>query len=226
DGLSRVEIARQMQLAPSTASIYVDRLISEGFLLEGEKVDRRFGRRPILLKPNPRAGLFVGVDIEAQNLMTTVVDFSMHVIDRVHRKISPRATAKQVLTLMSNSIASVIRPQTFPLLGIGVGVPGVIDFEKGLASEYAFLPGWNNVPVVSHLADQFKVPVSLENNIRSMAMAELWLGKGVGQRNFVCLGVRAGIGVGIVINGELYRGSHGGAGEIGNWPAYTHSDHQ
>src|SRR5690606_30903690 len=55
DGLSRVEIARQMQLAPSTASIYVDRLISEGFLLEGEKVDRRFGRRPILLKPNPRA---------------------------------------------------------------------------------------------------------------------------------------------------------------------------
>lgn len=221
DGLSRVEVARELHLAPSTASIYVDRLKGEGFLIEGEKVDRRFGRRPTLLKPNPDAGRFVGVDFEAQNLMTTVVDFSMQVIDRVHHKISAKATADQVLAKMVDSIASVSIPKSSPLLGIGVGVPGVINFEKGLASEYPFVPGWQNVPIVNHLTKHFEVPVSLENNIRSMAMAELWLGKGMNLRNFVCLGVRTGIGIGIVINGELFRGSHGGAGEIGNWPAYT-----
>lgn len=221
DGLSRVEVSRALNLAPSTASIYVDRLKKEGFLIEGEKIDRRFGRRPTLLKPNPDAGRFVGVDFEAQNLMTTVVDFSMQVIDRVHRKISSKATVDQVLAKMVDSIASVSIPKSSPLLGIGVGVPGVINFEKGLASEYPFVPGWQNVPIVNHLAQHFKVPVSLENNIRSMAMAELWLGKGIGLKNFICLGVRTGIGIGIVINGELFRGSHGGAGEIGNWPAYT-----
>lgn len=218
NGLSRVEVAREMHLAPSTAGIYIDRLKHEGFLLEGEKVDRQFGRRPTLLTPNPDAGLFVGVDLEARNLMTTVVDFSMNVVDRIQRRIPAKASAATVLKEMTCSISKVTADNQHSLLGIGVGVPGVIDVERGLASEYPFFEDWHNVPVVGHLFEQFNVPVSLENNIRSMAMAELWLGKGMGLRNFVCLGVRTGIGVGIVINGELYCGSHGGAGEIGNWP--------
>jgi predicted NBD/HSP70 family sugar kinase len=95
----------------------------------------------------------------------------------------------------------------------------MVNVENGMATYYKFIPGWNNVPIMDRLAGKFGVPVSLENNIRSMAMAELWLGQGRGLRNFLCLGVRTGIGLSVVINGELYRGGHGCAGEIGLWPA-------
>src|SRR3954470_12523628 len=86
-GLSRVDLARKLRLAPSTAGIYADRLLKQGFLLEGEEVDRKYGRRPTLLTPNPRAGRFIGVDFEAHSLMTTVVDFSLQIVHRFRRTV-------------------------------------------------------------------------------------------------------------------------------------------
>src|SRR5437879_9211441 len=74
EGLSRVELARQLHLAPSTAGAYVDRLIAEGFLFERQKAERDFGRPPTLLSLNPEGGRFIGVDFEAHNIMATVVD--------------------------------------------------------------------------------------------------------------------------------------------------------
>src|SRR2546421_12996255 len=75
EGLSRVELARELHLAPSTVGAYVDRLISEGFLSERQKAERDFGRPPTLLGLNPGGGRFIGVDFEAQNIMANVVDF-------------------------------------------------------------------------------------------------------------------------------------------------------
>src|SRR5262249_41012784 len=88
NGLSRVELARALRLAPSTAGIYVDRLKRAGLLVEGEVAERKHGRRPTLLVPNPRAGRFVGIDFEAHTLMTTVVDFSLQAINRTTGTIS------------------------------------------------------------------------------------------------------------------------------------------
>jgi len=223
-GLSRVELARILRLAPSTAGIYVDRLLKDGFLLEGEEVDRKYGHRPTLLTPNPQAGRFIGVDFEAHSLMTTVVDFSLHIVYRFRRSVPKGNSVERILKRIEEAIRTALGSDKSPLLGIGVGVPGIIDAARGLASFYEFVPGWENVPVGPHLKEAFNVPVAIENNIRSMAMAELWLGQGKGLRNFVCLGVRTGIGVGIVINGELYSGSHGGAGEIGEWPVSISRD--
>lgn len=218
NGLSRVELARQLNLAPSTSGIYVDRLKREGFLVESERVDRKHGRRPTLLTPAPSAGCFVGVDFEASSLMTTVVDFSLQVVSRFQRTLAKGESVDRILQKIEDAIQTAIKNAKLPLLGIGVGVPGVIDSVRGVASHYEFVPGWENVPVTERLVRKFNAPVHLENNIRSMAMAELWLGQGRGLRNFVCVGVRTGIGVGVVINGELYCGAHGGAGEIGEWP--------
>jgi N-acetylglucosamine repressor len=217
-GLSRVDLARKLRLAPSTAGIYADRLLKQGFLLEGEEVDRKYGRRPTLLTPNPRAGRFIGVDFEAHSLMTTVVDFSLQIVHRFRRTVPKGDSVERILKRIEEAIRTGIEGDNSPLLGIGVGVPGIIDTERGVASSYEFVSGWENVPVGQRLKETFNVPISVENNIRSMAMAELWLGQGRGLRNFVCLGIRTGIGVGIVINHELYAGSNGGAGEIGSWP--------
>lgn len=217
-GLSRADLARQLSLAPSTSTIYVDRLKQDGFLLESERIDRRAGRWPTLLTPNPRAGHFLGIDFEAHSLVTIVVDFALGAISRTRSAVAPGESVEKILARMKEAIQKATRAGESPLLGVGVGVPGVIDAARGTASYYEFVAGWKNVPIASVLREACDVPVYLENNIRSMALAEFWLGQGRGLQNFVCLGVRTGIGLGVVVNGELLRGSQGGAGELGNWP--------
>src|SRR5581483_6379342 len=92
EGLSRVDLARQLSLAPSTVGVYVDRLILEGFLTERQKLDRDFGRPPPLLALNPEGGRFIGVDFDAHNIMATVVDFSQQPMRRIHKTIRPSDT--------------------------------------------------------------------------------------------------------------------------------------
>jgi glucokinase len=217
DGLSRVELARQLKLAPSTAGIYVDRLLRDRFIVESHKADREQGRPPTLLVPNPDGGRFVGVDFEARNIRVTVVDFSQRVIKQVRRAIREDDSVERILVRIEETIRSAIEEDERPLLGIGVGVPGVIDPVEGVARSYDFIPGWKDIPLARRLSGEFGVPVYLEHNIRSRAMAELWFGQGLGLRNFVCLGVRTGIGAGLVADGRLLRGEHGSAGEIGKW---------
>ncbi len=104
-----------------------------------------------------------------------------------------------------------------PVLGIGVGVPGTIDPVTNVAVHYDFIQGWSDVPLGARLSERFGVPVFLENNIRSMALAELWFGAGRGLRNFVCVGIRSGIAAGVVVGGHLLHGAGHRAGEIGHW---------
>lgn len=216
-GLSRVELARELNLAPSTASIYVDRLVRDGFVMESHKADREMGRPPTLLVPNPRGGCFVGVDFEARSIMATAVDFSQQVLKQTRRAIRESDTVERILNRIEEVIRAVLDKRAGPLLGIGVGVPGTIDPESGIACGYDFIPGWKDVPLGGRLAKEFGVPIQLENNIRSMAMAELWFGQGRGLKNFVCLGARTGIGAGVIANGQLLCGEHGGAGQVGRW---------
>lgn len=217
-GMSRVQLARALKLAPSTAGIYVDRLVRDGFLLETETAERETaGRPPTALVPHPNGGRFVGVDFEARNLMATIVDFSQQPLGRVHTKIHPSDSIAQILAKITQAIEALMEGDGRPVLGIGVGVPGTIDPVTNVAIHYDFIQGWNDVPLGAQLSQRFGVPVYLENNIRSMALAELWFGAGRGLRNFVCVGIRTGIAAGVVINGHLLHGSQHRAGEIGHW---------
>lgn len=217
-GLSRVELARELKLAPSTAGIYVDRLVRDGFLQETEAAQRETaGRPPTTLVPRPDGGRFVGVDFEARNLMATVVDFSQQPLRQVHKRIRPSDSAAQILAKITLAIDELMEGDTRPVLGIGVGVPGTIDSVRNVAVHYDLIPGWRDVPLGERLGERFKVPVFLENNIRSMALAELWFGAERGLRNFVCVGIRSGIAAGIVVGGHLLHGEGNRAGEIGHW---------
>jgi glucokinase len=221
EGLSRVELARILSLAPSTVGIYVDHLVEQGFLFEGKARERDFGRPPTILALNPQGGRFIGVDFEARNIMAVAVDFSQRTLQRYHDTIAVGESVENILRKIERAIEAVSRENGLKILGIGVSVPGVIDPVKGVASSYKHIAGWENVPIAQRLKDKFNVPVFLENNIRGMALAELWFGHGRGVKNFVCVGVRSGIGAGIVIDGRIYHGSRNRAGEIGDWPCAT-----
>jgi N-acetylglucosamine repressor len=218
EGLSRAELARSLNLAPSTIGIYVDHLIQEGFLFEGKPAERNFGRPPTILDLNPRGGRFIGVDFEARNIMAESVDFSQKPLKQFHDTLTATDSAENVLRKIEHAIETVMADDGRKVLGIGVGVPGVIDPVTGVALHYEHIRGWSDVPLVARLRGRFKVPVFLENNIRSMALAELWFGQGRGVRNFICLGMRSGIGAGIVVDGRIYHGGKNRAGEIREWP--------
>ncbi len=217
EGLSRVDLARQLGLAPSTVGAYVDRLIAEGFLFEWQKAQRDFGRPPTLLGLNPKGGRFVGVDFEAHNIMATLVDFSQHPLRQIHKTIRPSDTVEQIISKIEKAIDELMEGRSRDVLGIGVGVPGTIDPKNQIALSYNYINGWKNIPLGERLAKRFKVDVFLENNIRSMAMAEMWFGQARGLENFVCVGIRTGVAAGVVVGRRILHGKNNLAGEVGDW---------
>jgi glucokinase len=216
-GISRVALARDLRIAASTVGTYVGRLITEGFLAESEKIGREAGRPPTTLRLNPEGGQFIGVDFEARNIMAMAVDFSDQPLKHVRSTIEKSNTVGDILKKIERAIVEVLADKSSRLLAIGIGVPGLVDATNGVALQYKHINKWRNVALTAPLAEKFGVPVYLENCVRSMALAEMWFGQGRGERNFVCIGIRSGIGAGIVAGGQLQRGSACHAGEIGRW---------
>lgn len=217
-GISRVELARKLQIAPSTVGNYTGRLITEGFLIEDpEKADFEMGRPPTALRLNPDGGQFIGVDFEARNIMAMAVDFSDRPLKQAHKSIEQSDSVQAVVEKIEQAITEVLPDNHGRLLAIGIGVPGLVNPVKGIAVHYKYISDWQNVSLAAPLAKRFGVPVYIENCVRSMALAELWFGQGRGLRDWLCIGIRSGIGAGIVAGGQLQRGANHRAGEIGRW---------
>ena len=117
--LSRVELASQLKLAPSTVGAYVDRLIAEGFLVEWQRPERECGRPPTLLALNPGGGSFIGVDFEAQNLLATIVDFSQQPIRQIQKAILPSDSVDQIIAKIEGTIEELVDGEIRDVLGIG-----------------------------------------------------------------------------------------------------------
>jgi glucokinase len=217
DGISRVELARRLGLAPSTAGIYVERLLADGYLQEADKAEREAGRPPVLLRLSPEAGEFIGVDFEARNIMAVAVDFSDQPLRYAHLRIAETDSVEQVTRKLELAVKKVMPRDARRLLAIGVGVPGMVDSAGGIALHYEYIENWDRVPLAEKLKKTFGVPVFLENTTRAMALAELWFGQGLGAGDFLCIGIRSGIATGIVLDGQLHCGALHAAGEIGRW---------
>jgi N-acetylglucosamine repressor len=216
-GVSRIGLARELQIAPSTVGNYVGRLITEGFLVESEMTESETGRPPTALRLDPDGGQFIGVDFEARNIMAMSVDFSDRPLKHAHRNIQESDSVTQIIGKIEEAITEVLPEDQSHLLAIGVGVPGLVDPDKGIAVHYKYINHWKNVSLAEPLAKRFGVPVYLENTVRSMTLAEMWFGQGRGAKDWICLGIRSGIGAGIVAGGQLQRGANYRAGEIGRW---------
>lgn len=215
---SRRTLADLMRLSPTTAGFYVDHLIRSGHLCESGLEQGKMGRPKRALSLVAEAGWFAGIEFNAERIQIACVDFSGQLITSQSHPLSADITATQVMAQIATLISALARKTPGPLLGIGVGAPGVVDPLRGLGLEYAFITGWKKVPISTRLGSRFKVPVTLENNLRTIALAERWFGGGRQLEDYVILGPRSGFGIAIMNQGRLLRGSHHAAGEIGRWP--------
>ena len=110
------------------------------------------------------------------------------------------------------------------LWGIGVGVPGPVEFSTGQSISPPIMPGWHAYPIRQHLGERFGLPVWVDNDVNIMALGELRMGRVRGKRNVIYLKIGTGIGAGIICDGRLYRGEQGCAGDVGHVAVQERSD--
>lgn len=215
---SRRDIAASLGISPTTAGFYADELIRQGFLKETGLEQGATGRPKRRLETFPGAGWFAGIEFHAERLRAVSVDFSGQHWQGIKVVIPEDTTVNGLLDLAEEAVWSLGKQAEGPLLGVGFGCPGIVDPVRGHGVTYAFLPGWEDVPVAELLEPRFGVPVILENNLRTIALAERWFGGAQDLDDYVVLGPRSGFGIAVVQDGKLFHGARHAAGEIGYWP--------
>ncbi len=203
---SRRVLADIMRLSPTTAGLYVDHLIAQGYLHENGLEKAPLGRPKRLLTTNAQAGWFAGIEFNAERIQAVSVDFSGHKTAKRIVSLSDSVTPEGVVSEIRSTISELAQSATGPLLGIGIGVPGLVDPGAGMAHEYAFIEGWKDVPLVQMLQEKVGAVVTMDNNLRVIALAERWFGGAAELADYVILGPRSGFGCAIVIGGRVITG--------------------
>lgn len=222
--VSRSGLAKVTGLSPSTVGIYVDHLIALGYVNESGLEQGRMGRPQRRLNLIENVGWFCGVEFNAERVQAVRVDFAGQQRAAVSRPLPPRVDTRTVLNEIANAVNDLKPIGTGEMMALGIGSPGLVDPEEGLGIHYSFIPDWRRVPLVQEMRARFPghLKVTLENNLRTIALAERWFGGGRQQDDYVILGPRRGFGIAIVKNGQLVHGGHHAAGEIGRWPWPLH----
>lgn len=216
--ISRAQISEVTGLNKSTVSSLVNELIQEEFAYEIGLGQSKGGRRPLMLLFNTTAGHAIGVDIGVNYLLAVLTDLQGNIVQETMLTIA-NLSFENIVDLLKQTIQALIDqapPSKYGIVGIGIAVPGIVD-EHG---QILFAPnlGWENVDVKSIIQGHFHLPVTINNEAKAGAMGEkiFGVGKGIAHSVYVSLGI--GIGTGIIINNELYKGCNGFAGEMGHIP--------
>jgi predicted NBD/HSP70 family sugar kinase len=213
---SRFAVARRLTINASMVGKYVDEFLREGLLLEDARPGTRRGRVPVAVRLNPEHGCFLGVDFEALRTRAVLTDFAGGTIARREVPFRPgtgRAAILSTAIATAKELARVAGRR--PLLSVGVAAPGVVDVRAGRVVRYPLVKDFADVPVRAIFEKRFRAPVLLEHNIHTLTVAEMIRGGGRGHSDVLCLSVRSGVGLGIVIRGRIHRGADGQAGRVG-----------
>ncbi|RIX53124.1 ROK family protein [Paenibacillus nanensis] len=214
--LSRALISEKTGLNKATVSSLVQDLIDSHLVLEIGPGKSSGGRKPTLLLFNEKAGFAIGIDLGVNYIKGLLVDLSGNVVADNYRKLKPKQT-EEVLKTLTEAIDELIlkAPESeYGIVGIGIGVPGIVDDQGTIL----FAPNmkWRHVELKRLLEDRFKVPVTIDNEANAGAQGEQKYGAGRDIPNQIYVSVGIGIGTGIILNSELFKGSSGFSGELGH----------
>lgn len=218
--ISRASLAKRLNLSRAAITGITQRLVSRRLLTEVGKgtASVRGGRREVLLAINPNAGTILAVEIEVNYACFGLLDMNAQLIEKQTFRIESGMDLVDVLKPIADGLFGMLSKHAIPvenLLGIGVGIPGVINYEMGAITEAWTLEKWRGFGIRGYLEQMFGIPAFIENNVKTMTLGEFKFGSGKNVRDLVSLWVGDGIGAGIIVNGRLLRGATSSAGEIG-----------
>lgn len=215
--ISRAAIATLTGLSPATLSGITTQLIKEGLVFEKTTGDSTGGRPPILLALNPEGGFVIGIKLMEGHAVGALTDLNTTVLSKQSVELSDKSveTAASMLVILVNDLIKSGGIKRKNLMGVGIGLAGVVDFERGIVRQNPFF-GWKNLGLRKILEARMHVPVYLDNDVNTLSLSEKWMNPSEPEDDFIIITIGRGIGMGIVLNGEVHRGKKGGAGELGH----------
>jgi predicted NBD/HSP70 family sugar kinase len=215
DSVSRAEIARVTHLTRTTVSEIVSALLEEGLVEEvgvGESIG---GKSPILLSIAADSRYLIGLNLARDKFIGAIVNLRGEISETVEAPVLDNNGAK-ALDLVFKLIDKLLKKKIKPIVGIGIGTPGLVNTREGIVVNAVNLD-WRDLPLGQMLEKKYKLPVSVLNDSQATAIGEfVYGGEHTSDENLIVINMKHGIGSGILINGRLFQGDGGGAGEIGH----------
>lgn len=214
--ISRIQLSKYTKMSPTTITRIVQELEAEGFILEGVSEETAIGRRPTLIHMREDALYTIGIEIDCFTIRIGILDFLGKLIAFQEVKCSIRHQYEEALHLLKQSIDNIMTEYQIAsdkLLGIGIGVPGVINNEEGIIVSSEQLK-WENCHIREDLNVIFGCEVIVDNELKMQIIAEIGDIYTPLYSNCILVGIGTGIGASILLNGEVYRGIQNKAGEI------------
>jgi glucokinase len=211
-------LAEKLNLTPTVVRNRTGKLRRAGLVVPSS--DRRG------IRLNPDYGYLVGIDMGASHLRFALADFSGEIIDDAVEKVRPEDGPRKTISQIKKGIHRLIPAgRRNRLRAVSMAVPSAVDPRSGLVLMANNLPGWRNINLKRMLEKEFRLPVSIDNDANMAAIGERWRGVARGLDNFVFIALGTGIGSGIFVNGQLYAGRTGAAGELQflnvEWPRWN-----
>jgi N-acetylglucosamine repressor len=210
--ISRAEMSKEIGLAQSTITKIINPLIQDGLILEVGDGTSTGGRKPINLKFNNDFGFILSVKIEASKLIVSLCNLEPAIITSSVTDYKLGISYEELFPILVSELKKMIKERVF---AIGITISGIVDDDHGILISSTLL-GWSNVHLRDDLKREFGIGIFIENDVNAFAVYQLNSEFGKGHNSFVCMTVGEGVGSGIIIDGKLYKGEFGGAGEIGH----------
>lgn len=215
DSISRAEIARLTQLTRATVSDMVASLIEEGLVEEVGYGESLGGKAPILLSLVADSRYLIGLNLAQDKFIGAVVNLRGEIKETIEIPVD-NSDGEQALGYVYQILDQLTQKGWGPLVGIGIGTPGLINTQEGVVVNAVNLD-WQDLPLAHLLESRYNIPVSVLNDSQATAIGEFVYGPNhSSESNLIVVTIKHGIGAGILINGRLFQGDGGGAGEIGH----------
>jgi N-acetylglucosamine repressor len=216
-GISRAELSKLTGLSRGGITPIIGELLSMGLIVETGVSVTESGRRPIMLELNASGCYAAAVDWTRKNFTVAIVDFTGSIVSQTEYWFVENDTLDNIIHKLKEAIDSLLKHlKNKRVAGIGVVAPGPLDISEGVILSPPNFWGWLNIPIKQILEETFDLPVILDNNANAYALAEKNYGKGKEFHNFTYVVVDEGIGAGIIIDDQIYRGKGGFGSEIGH----------
>jgi len=218
DGVTRTDLVARTGLSRSTVTQRVDMLLEDDLVVESGEARSTGGRPPMILRFNADAGVILVADLGATHARFALTNLDADVLAERGMDLLVSEGPETVLSTTQDvfdELLSSSAKTAADVRGVGIGVPGPVDFANGTLADPPIMPGWNDYAVGARFEGRYGVPVLVDNDVNIMALGEYWDSDAAAD-DMMFVKVGTGIGSGLIFDGHLHRGAKGAAGDIGH----------
>lgn len=217
---SKADLVSSTDYSRTKIANCIDSLLNKKIIIANNVTEYTGGRRSKVFRLNGDLGLLAGVDIGATSIDLALADFSGKLLKRYSEPATVKDGPIKILGRVCSLLEKMLKENNLNpenLYGIGIGVPGPVDFQMGTLVSPPIMPGWDRYPIHQTVQQWFPTAiVVVDNDVNVMALGEIYQGAGIGIDNLIFVKIGTGIGAGIICEGKIYRGNSGCAGDIGH----------